>query len=216
MGVKLDELLDVAGPALSTEEPFLDPGRLTMAGAAGHELVAMLHNRNGFYAFESALHVLPAASSPSPQNIQDWNQPDAWRIHYGDQAEGLLFWAEDVFGCQFAIGKDGVYRFDPETGETEWMTSTLEGWAEMLLSNYEVETGYAAAHEWQKRNGPLACGHRLIPKQPFVLGGRFDADNLYALDAVKGMLFRAEIARQIRGLPDGSRIELVVVDGDDP
>jgi hypothetical protein len=216
MGAKIDKLLHAAGPALSTEKPFLDTHLMTMAGSLGHELVAMLHARNGFYAFESALHVLPAASSPSPQNLENWNRPDTWRISYGDQTEGLLFWAEDVFGCQFALNDGGVYRFDPETGEHEWLTPTLEAWSDMLLSNYKVETGYTVAHEWQLKHGALVSGHRLIPKQPFVLGGQFDADNLYALDAVKGMLFRAEIARQIRELPDGSSVELVVVDGDDP
>lgn len=58
----------------------------------------------------------------------------------------------------------------------------------------------------------MPIGSRLLPKQLFVLGGSFDVDNLYALDAVKGMQLRAEIARQIRDLPDGTSVTLRLTD----
>jgi hypothetical protein len=47
---------------------------------------------------------------------------------------------------------------------------------------------------------------RLIPKQPFVLGGPFSIENLYLGDAAEGMRLRAEIARQLEHLPDGARV----------
>jgi hypothetical protein len=43
---------------------------------------------------------------------------------------------------------------------------------------------------------------------PFVLGGEFVLDNMYMADAVEGMRFRADIARQIKDLPDGAEIKL--------
>jgi hypothetical protein len=49
---------------------------------------------------------------------------------------------------------------------------------------------------------------RLVPKIPFVCGGRYEVNNLYPLNEVKGRQFRASIARQIRDLPDGSQVIL--------
>ena len=48
----------------------------------------------------------------------------------------------------------------------------------------------------------------LLPKIPFVFGGKYEIENLYPVDDLKGMLFRASIAKQIRGLPDGCQIVL--------
>jgi hypothetical protein len=186
MGRNINQLLTIAGPALSSDAAT-GADALDAAGVRSRELLDLLRERNGFYAFEGALHVLPAAKSPSPQNLVEWNSFDLWRGPYGDSAEGLIFWAEDAFGCQFALNDDGVYRFDPETGGRERVADTLEDWAGKLLSDYSVETGYSVAHEWQLKHGELPIGSRLVPKQFFILGGSFDVDNLYALDAVKGM-----------------------------
>jgi hypothetical protein len=70
-------------------------------------------------------------------------------------------------------------------------------------------TSWPLAHEWQVRNRALRPFERLIPRQLFVLGGKFAIENLYAADAVEGMRSRAAIAIQIRDLPDGKCIRLV-------
>lgn len=116
------------------------------------------------------------------------------------------FFAEDVFGGQFCIKDSKVYTFDPETGSLEYLADDIESWVQILLSDYEVLTGYPLAHQWQKQNGQLPAGKRLLPKLPFVLGGEFVLDNLYLADAVEGMRFRADIASQIKDLPDGAQI----------
>jgi hypothetical protein len=53
---------------------------------------------------------------------------------------------------------------------------------------------------------------RLIPKQPFVVGGDFKLDNLSAIEAERGMLLRANLATQIRDLPDGTKITFKITD----
>ena len=61
------------------------------------------------------------------------------------------------------------------------------------------------------KNGPLLEGLRLIPKTPFILGGEYNVENLFAFDAVKGMRYRADIWKQIRNLPDGASVQLKVI-----
>ena len=78
----------------------------------------------------------------------------------------------------------------------------------MILSDYSYRTGHPLAHDWQIRHGPLPAGQRLAPKVPFVVGGKFLVENLYATSDVEGMRFRGSVARQIREVPDGAQVVL--------
>ncbi|MFY3152456.1 SMI1/KNR4 family protein [Achromobacter xylosoxidans] len=204
----LDKLLSNASSSLSEHEPEMLGQTRRLAGTLADQLLGMLCQRNGFYALESALHVFPTHSSQNEIGISDWNESALWRSGYKDLADGCLFFAEDVFGGQFCIKDSKVYTFDPETGALEYLADDIENWVKILLSDYEVLTGYPLAHQWQKQNGQLPAGKRLLPKVPFVLGGEFVLDNLYLADAVEGMRFRADIASQIKELPDGAQIRL--------
>src|SRR5690606_2611530 len=101
------------------------------------------------------------------------------------------------------LGEDGVYRFASETGELTHFATSLDGWAKRILDDMEHETGYRLARDWQAVRGPLAPGHRLAPKTPFVLGGKFIVDNLFACEDVQAMRFKGELARQLKDVPDG-------------
>lgn len=204
----LNKLLSNAGLPLSHHESKLSEQLRRLAGALAEQLLDMLRRRNGFYALESALHVFSTHSSENGIGICEWNESGLWRSDYKGLADGCLFFAEDVFGGQFCIKDSKIYSFDPETGSLEYLAHDIEGWARILLSDYEILTGYPLAHQWQKQNGQLPAGKRLLPKMPFVLGGGFVLENLYLADAVEGMRFRANIASQIKELPDGAQIKL--------
>lgn len=211
LGSKIRKLISVSSPELCDGQPRLPKALLRRAGPTGHELVKLLREKNGFYAFESALHVLPSNCSTTLMNIEKWNEHELWRNEYGVVTKGYVFFAEDLFGVQFGLRDGRIYRFDPETGETEEVASSLDEWAGKILDNYDYETGYPLAHEWQERNGPLPSGERLLPKIPFVLGGEYKVDNLYALDMVEGMRHRADMWKQIKDLPEGAQVRLKVL-----
>ncbi|WP_208457844.1 NucA/NucB deoxyribonuclease domain-containing protein [Burkholderia sp. BCC0405] len=202
MGKFLEKLVDIGSASLSLTLPREELG---MIGAVSKDLLALLERKNGFYAFESALHVLPSHSIGDEIGVVEWNAPDLWVGAYQDLAEGAVFFAEDIFGGQFCIRADGVYSFDPETANFEHLAHDLEGWAKLILEDCEYITGYPLAHEWQKSEGMLTLGARLVPKIPFVTGGNFSVDNLYAANAVEAMRIRANLAIQIKGLPDGEK-----------
>lgn len=201
----LDTLVDLAGSALAD-------GPVTVgfpAGPRGEELRRLLTVRNGFYAFVSALHVLPSGTTDGgPADLARWNSADLWRHTYGSATDGCTFFAEDAFGGQFCIRDEEIFTFDPETGDLEALALDLEGWAQALLDEHEVLTGHPLAQSWQEEYGPLPAGRRLVPKQPFVLGGPFEWDNLYDADAVEAMCFRGDMARQIADLPDGASLRI--------
>ncbi|HEV8583056.1 MAG TPA: SMI1/KNR4 family protein [Thermoanaerobaculia bacterium] len=206
----LAKLVQIGSPALLAGPPVLAGDLAVHPGAAA--LRALLVRKNGFYGFESALHVLPAGRGEGVMDLATWNAPGLWRDAYGPLADGYLFFAEDVFGVQFAFRGAEVVTFDPETGEAEALARDLAAWAQAILEDYNYLTGHELAHEWQRRHGPLKAGERLLPKIPFVMGGPFALDNLYALDAVKGMRFRGDMAKKIHDLPDGSQVKLGTTD----
>lgn len=177
-------------------------------------LAALLARCDGFYAFESALHVFPSRSQHGEHSLREWNAPDLWRYEYESIPDDndYVFFAEDVFGGQFAIAHETVSVFDPETGEFDPIADDLEGWAQALLTDYPNLTGHPLAHDWQSMHGPLRPGRRLIPKVPFVLGGDYAVENLYDAEAVHAMRYRGHLAAQMRDLPDGSAVRLRIID----
>lgn len=212
MGKHIDKLVGIASDALSKQRPALSSDAFSNVQAAPKSLLSLLSKKNGLYAFESALHVFPSEPVGAEIGLVQWNQRELWIGQYEGMADSCVFFAEDIFGGQFCIRDDGIYTFDPETAAFDYIASDLEAWAGAVLADYNVLTGYPLAQAWQRENGPLPIGMRLIPKTPFVAGGAFELENLYALDSVKAMQFRATLATQIRDLPDGATIRWNVVD----
>lgn len=172
------------------------------------ELRQLLRIKNGCYGFVSALHIFPWQATENEPGIQQWNQPEMWIDAFQGMASDALFFAEDIFGVQFCLREDGVYSFEPETGEFSWLAATIEHWSALILEDYSVLTGYPLALDWQDRHGALPAGCRLVPKMPFIAGGEFVPENLQAVRSEAGMRSRAQVALQIRHLPDGSQLSL--------
>ena len=204
MDARLDELLSIASEAIG--EPIALSEFFEGWGELGRQLVEMLSRKNGFYAFESALLVRPLRGAASPRGVVEWNSPALWKGEYHDDLGSVLFFAEDIFGCQFCIRGDEICTFDPETAKFEAMALSVEGWASEVMSDYSLHTGYPLAHEWQDLHGSLTRGYRLLPVPPFVTGGKYEVENLFATPEVEGMSFRAFLSNGIRDLPDGAKI----------
>jgi hypothetical protein len=212
MAGSLDKLVSIGGSALCLAGPKISPDLLKLADPLGEALVSLLTAKNGFYVFESALHVFPSQSSSSEIGLTDWNAIDLWKDEYQGMVDDAVFFAEDIFGHQFCAKMDGIYTFDPETGMSRRLSADFEGWAAAILGDFNALTGFSLAHEWQSASGQLAAGMRLVPKIPFIAGGEFSVQNLYALDSVKAMRLRGSIAVQMRDVPDGGAIGLRLVD----
>lgn len=205
----VQKLISIGGPALNSIPVMPASLETTWGEPCGAPLRELLSKKNGFYAFEGALHVFPSESSPQSVGLSDWNHPALWRDCFPGMSPSSVCFAEDIFGVQFCIDELGIGTFDPETGDAGRMCGSMEEWAKAILSDYDLWTGHALAREWQLRHGGLPNGMRLVPIVPFVMGGAFEISNLHLLDAVVGQRMRGEIAAQIRGLPDGAQVRLV-------
>src|SRR5690349_9916776 len=97
LGPASQRLLSVASDALSSHVDVDLP-----ESPLFRELAELLSQRNGFYAFESALHVLGVGENVLGRSLDVWNSGTSWRADYGGLARGFTFFAEDIFGAQFA------------------------------------------------------------------------------------------------------------------
>jgi len=205
MDTPISKLLSIASPAIGA--PWEHKDVLKDCGELGQELAKLLETKNGFFAYESALLVRPLRNIDNPLGLCEWNAPDLWKTSYAKKIDAFCF-AEDVFGVQFCISDDTICIFDPETSVLDHLCDSISDWARIVIDEPNLRTGYPLAHAWQIARGPLRPGERLLPKTPFVLGGKFEVENLYCSKDIKGMLFRASVANQIRDLPDGTQVTL--------
>ncbi len=208
----IEQLLSMGTPATGSEEVLIHLEDFPSYGRLGKELLAMLTSKNGFYAFESALQIFPAAYYTQEMTLGRWNSHGLWRFEYESIADSKLFFAQEAFGNQFCIFQDQIWFFDAETGDLEFMADSMESWAEKILTDHGMKTGYPLMSGWQRANGRIQAGHRLMPKIPFVLGGEYALGNLYTLNAVSAMKSRGNLAKQIKDLPDGAKIQFKIID----
>jgi hypothetical protein len=182
-------------------------------GVLGANLAELLRHANGFYAFDSALLVRPLRHQGAPLGIVEWNEANLWKNEFAHDLGDVLFFAEDLFGGQFGIRGKRLCVFDPETSVLEDRYDSLDEWADAVLTD-DALSGSVLARSWATKVGELQPGMRLVPKRPFVVGGAYKVDNLYAIDETTAMKCRAAIANQIHDLPDGSEIVLDFPDDD--
>jgi hypothetical protein len=210
MNPAINKLLSIAGPAITAPD---EPDHfLNRWGRLGLELAETLRLRNGFYAYESALLLRPYRHRDAPLGLLEWNAPSLWKGEYTGGLPEILFFAEDAFGEQFCIRGDWICSFKPEEGSFVALAASLGEWAAKIGADRDFLTGYPLAHSWQVAIRPILPGERLLPTVPFVLGGKFELQNLHAGEDIEGMRFRALIASQIRDMPDGSQIVLEVTE----
>jgi hypothetical protein len=206
-------LLDVASSALSPGPALVAVKNTSCDRHVITDWCRLLAGRNGFYCFESALHVFPSRSNAEHFGLDEWNSTDLWREEYAGLIDrDLLFVAEDMFGNQFGLIEDFVCMFDVETAAVTKFSRSVAEWSERMLTEFNLHTGYRMAHEWQSRCGRIAHGSRLVPKAPFVLGGSLLVENLYECEAVTGMRMRAHWARQLARAPNGRSDRYSIVD----
>lgn len=209
MSTQLDRLNQEAGPALLKVAPNSAAGCLEHYPVLAQELLSWLGKKNGFYAYQTSLHVFPVNQNPDFMDLETWNQQKYWCGAYGELSQSCVFFAEDIFGGQFCFYQNGIYSFNPETGDKTFMGANLEAWAEQIFSKLDYWTGFSLAKQWIEQNGYLTPQQRLAPVQPFFLGGTYDIGNLKAVDALESLRFRGAMAQKLMTVPEGQNISLV-------
>ena len=145
MNTAISRLLSVAYRALSNANPCVPPSMTADADPLVTEVIELLWKRNGFFAFGPALHVFPCESSERSIGLVEWNMPGLWKQEYLSFVDPGLCFAEDIFGNQFSIKDGSIKYFQIETGEMKPIAPSVEKWAELILSEDRLWTGWPIA-----------------------------------------------------------------------
>jgi hypothetical protein len=105
MSTDITKLLSISSGSICEEKPSFSQEINGLLGSLRQDLYKIITAKNGFYAFESALHVFPANFVCKEMDLGKWNSLELWRSNYESSMGGYLFFAEDIFGNQFLSSK---------------------------------------------------------------------------------------------------------------
>ena len=169
------------------------------------DLRRVLIDTNGFILHEGALHVRGASLTPEWHSLREaWLGPNAFHRLYEAVKISDIPFAQDQMGDQFLIRDGVILRLSAETGEIEPLADGLDDFLAKVQN--DIETFLT-----------VGLGHRMEPGQllhafpPFCVRDAV-SPSLRAMAATEVIRFHADLARQIRDVPDGGQIEFKVVD----
>jgi hypothetical protein len=166
------------------------------------ELVRILSDTNGFVLREGALHVRGASLSPEWHSLRvAWRGPSAFHTLYETVRPTDIPFAQDQVGDQFLLRDGRVLRLSGETGDVEPLADRLEDFFSRVSEDIEGFLNVGLAHTMQP-------GQLLLAYPPFVFRESGTGASLKPVRAGEVILFHADLARQIRDLPNGGQVEL--------
>lgn len=122
---------------------------------------------------------------------------------------------DNEFGNLIIRSTDGKYwRLCPEDVYCEVIANNREELDRLFQDGEFLADWYMTAlvEKAKESVGPLDSGKRYCLVVPGVLGGAYDESNIRSVPLVELIRFSGDIGRQIRDLPDGSQVDLKVVD----
>ena len=136
-GSRLEKLLEIASDALAPapnpqgQNLYLEP-----------EIGSLLQNRNGFYAFESALHVFPLTSEGDEADLEIL--PPILELpstETSQEARGTRQPAEAFGASSFAGTRSATPSVDPSGTPRASHKTTLAAWLRRLVTNWGTWLG---------------------------------------------------------------------------
>lgn len=170
------------------------------------DLVRILSDTNGFILHDGALHVRGASTTPEWHSLRlALHGPTAFHALYESVHTTDIPFAQDQVGDQFLLRDGRVLRLSGETGDVEPLADSLDDFFRRVAADIEEFLDVGLGHTMQP-------GQLLLALPPFVFQESGDGASLKPVRAGEVILFHADLARQIRDIPDGGQIEIKVVD----
>ncbi len=170
------------------------------------DLVRVLAETNGFILHEGIVHIRGACSTPEWHSLgAAWRGPKAFHILYEDVRPSDIPFGQDQVGDQFLIRDGVVFRLFAETGEVEHLAGSLQDFFSKVSSDIEAFLNIGLSHKMQP-------GQLLLAYPPFCFQESGAGASLAPLPASEVILFHADLARKIRDVPDGGKIEFKLID----
>jgi hypothetical protein len=165
------------------------------------ELASILIRTNGFIVHHGMLHIRGAVKSPRWHSLREaWRGNRSFRTLYPDLLSSDVPFGQDLFGDQFILRDGRVLVLQAETGELKEKEASLSRFLERVEDD-----------PVQYLNASLSV--RLTPGQLVFAFPPFFVDQsksqLKACPADEVVELHADIAQQIKELPNGASVEFV-------
>ena len=133
-----------------------------------------------------------------------WFGPNAFHVLYDDVCPSDIPFAQDQLGDQFLIRAGVVLRLFAETGEIERLADSLQDFFGKVSSDIEGFLNVGLSRKMEP-------GQLLHAYPPFSFKESGAGATLAPLPASEVILFHADLARQVRDVPNGRRVEFKLI-----
>ena len=175
------------------------------------DLAGRLRQTNGFIWFGGGLHVRGACQEPTWHSIRAaWDGDAAFHSLYPAIRPTDIPFAEDCMGDQFLIRGGTVWKLAAETGDVEDLGLTLADFFAGAEADPIEALGMHPLIQFQEDGGTMRADQLLSAMPPFCVKSEKGYD-LRAISSLDRRRFLAQLAAQIRDLPDGATIEFEII-----
>jgi hypothetical protein len=190
--------------------PTPDPGVLARLPVA---YAALVRDVNGFVAYDGGFHVRGVCTDPKWHSLQEALDGE-YAIHrlYGGVEKTDIPFAEDCLGDQFLLRGNDVLRLSAETGDVRNLGMTLQTFLERAEAQPMQFLQLHPLVQFMRDGGRLEPGQHILAWPPFCTSEGGKHSHLSAVPSLKHIGFLAEVARQIKALPNGTKFTIKWID----
>jgi hypothetical protein len=175
------------------------------------DYTGFLQSVNGCVIYDGGLHIRGACDYPDWHSLRRfWTGDDRLSTIYSEVKVDDVPFAQDCFGDQFLLRSTSVFRLHGETGELEDLAL---GWREFFAAAAANPIEFLSLQllkRFRSEGGFLEPGQLLSVYPPLCTQESADGVSLKSISTSERIRFLADFAAQIAGLPDGSKIQMVV------
>jgi hypothetical protein len=167
--------------------------------------------RTATWRFAGGFHVRGACLAPDWHALRTaWEGPLALHVLYADVHATDCPFAEDALGDQYLIRDGSIVRLDGETGDVTAYAPDLLTFDAAVRADPIGYLNLAPLERFRADGGSLESGQLLSVYPPFCMAESADGVSYRAIGNLDRRRSLAALAAQIRAIPDGTPIEIVV------
>lgn len=183
-----------------------DPDDQDLLDELPDSLRAVIGSPAGFILYHGAIHFRGCVERPTWNSLREaWLGENCFHRLYPDIVASDIPFAQDQFGDQYLLRGAAVFHLAAETGDLTQFAPDLDTFLAGINDDIAEYLNIGLDHELQP-------GFLLHAYPPFCTAESGERASLRPVPADELILFHADFACQIRDVPEGGKINIVVTE----